>query len=190
MLPSRRELDSRKRIDSATELDFLTQNASKRRPKAPQDAPRASQELPESSPGAPQELPESSGKRPRSPPERSKRTLGRPGGLSGCFRRPRGLILEPPRPIFNDLFMHFAVSRCPFFLREVCHKTLKSSICKTTVPKPGAAVTRRMASSINQGCAQGLSPTCFSPRVRARPAGGMDLLSCVGHVKSWCLFGN
>ena len=88
MLPSRRELDSRKRIDSATELDFLIPNASKRRPKAPQDAPRASQELPESS-----------GKRPRSPPERSKRTFGRPGGLSGCFRRPRGLILEPPRPI-------------------------------------------------------------------------------------------
>ena len=102
MLPSRRELDSRKRIDSATELDFLTQNASKRRPKAPQDAPRASQELPESS-----------GKRPRSPPERSKRTFGRPGGLSGCFRRPRGLILEPPRPIFNDLFIHFPCLQVP-----------------------------------------------------------------------------
>ena len=133
MLPSRRELDSRKRIDSATELDFLTQNASKRRPKAPQDAPRASQELPARSPGAPQELPESSGKRPRSPPERSKRTFGRPGGLSGCFRRPRGLILEPPRPFFNDLFIHLTVSRCPFFWREVCHNSLKSSIkkCKT-----------------------------------------------------------
>ena len=60
MLPCRRELDPRKRDDSAAELDLITFKAPKRRPTAPEDAPREAPELPESSPSAPQRVPGSS----------------------------------------------------------------------------------------------------------------------------------
>ena len=123
MLPCRRELDSRKSNDSATELDFLTQNAPKRRPKAPQDAPRAPQELPESSPSAPQRVPGSSLEHswrsriaPKSSTSLNMTLLGlkrRPpeasGPSFGAFWRPRGLILEPPRPVSIDFKILFVV---------------------------------------------------------------------------------
>ena len=58
------------------------------------------------------------GNDPLTPPERSKRTLGSPRGLSGCFGQLQGLILEPPTPIFlvfwtyfRRLFMLFSVPR-------------------------------------------------------------------------------
>ena len=61
--------------------------------------------------------PEAVGKRHRSLPERSQRTSGRPGGLSGCFRRPQGLIWEPPKPISHDFgVLSLATAR------RFCHK--------------------------------------------------------------------
>ena len=46
------------------------------------------------------------GNDPETPPERSKRTFGRPRGLSGCFQPSQDLIFEPPRPIFLLLFYY------------------------------------------------------------------------------------
>ena len=140
MLPSTRELDSRKSDDSATKLDFLTQNAPQSRPKAPQDAPRAPQELPESSPSAPPRVPGSSR-------EHSWRSQIAPKSSTSL----KMILLElkrlPPKasgPSLGAFSAHYwftsghnSLRSCPrFFFCRGCHHSIKSAKSWQIEPRP------------------------------------------------------
>ena len=123
MLPCRRELDSRKSNDSATELDFLTQYAPKRRPKALQDAPRAPRELPERSPEGPWELSGALLEVPNRSQELHKPQHDPPGAQKAA---PRGLWAVIWR-LLEASGLHFGASEACFDRFQDTFRSLKST---------------------------------------------------------------